>query len=399
MTIMQRLKKIILSLFMVVFTGAAPAQESSPVYIGLDGEFSLLNSTSAQAIERGIRVALDEINEADGVLNGRPMKLLIRDNRSVPARGRENIRRFAEVEDLVAIMGGRFSPVLLDELDLVHELGIVLLDAWGSADGITEHEYRPSYTFRLSLRDRYAMPTMLQHALEKGAEQVGIIVPNTGWGRSNAKAALRYQEHESAPKILKPVWYNWGEKDMLRHYRLLLEAGADVVILVANDIEGSRLVHQLAALDGHEILPIISHWGVTGGKMVEKSGAMLHRLDFSVVQTFSLFTADPQIRDRVMSRAKRLLAIQRIEDIESPVGFGHAYDLTHILARAVDIAGTTNRAKVREALEQVHGYQGLTGSYPRPFTPERHDALKQEQVFMARYREDGVIVPLSPVHE
>ncbi|WP_246344930.1 hypothetical protein [endosymbiont of Lamellibrachia barhami] len=35
------------------------------------------------------------------------------------------------------------------------------------------------------------------------------------------------------------------------------------------------------------------------------------------------------------------------------------------------------------------------GSYARPFTPESHDALKQEQVFMARFREDGVIVPLS----
>ncbi len=94
------------------------------------------------------------------------------------------------------------------------------------------------------------MPAMLRHAQKKGAKRVGIMVPNTGWGRSNAKAAQRYQERESAPKILKSVWYNWGEKEMLRHYRILLSAGADAVILVANDIEGSRLVHQLAAVDG-----------------------------------------------------------------------------------------------------------------------------------------------------
>ncbi len=394
-TIMLRLIIPVIFLCLTFFSAIVPAQENKPVYVGFDGEFGLLNSTSAQSIERGIRIALDEINEAGGVLHGRPMKLLTRDNRSIPARGRENIRRFAEVEDLVAVVGGRYSPVLLDEIDLIHELGIVLLDAWGSADGITEHEYLPSYTFRLSLRDRYAMPTLLRHALEKGAKRVGIMLPNTGWGRSNAKAAQRYQEHESAPKILKSIWYHWGEKEMLRHYRILLSAGVDAVILVANDIEGSRLVHQLAAVDDDERLPIISHWGVTGGKMVEKSGETLHKLDFSVVQTFSLFTADPQIRDRVMSRAKRLFDIQRIEDVESPVGFGHAYDLMQILARAVNIAGTTNRARVRDALEQVRDYQGLTGSYARPFTPESHDALKQEQVFMARYREDGVIVPLS----
>ena len=381
-------------LLLLLATGMVRA-ENAPVILGLDGEFSLLNSTSAQAIEQGVRVAIEEINASGGVLDGRPMQLLTKDNRSVPARGLENLRQFAEVPNLVAMMGGRYSPVILDQIPLLHQLKLPLLAAWSSADGITDHAHRPSYTFRLSLRDSYAMPVMLHYARSKGAKRVGLLLPNTGWGRSNVKAALNYYEKESQPEIIGPVWYNWGESDMLRHYRLLLNRGMDALVLVANDIEGAVLIRQLASVERRELVPIISHWGVTGGQMVQKSGPFLHQLDFSVVQTFSLFNAPVKIRDRVMKLADQLFGIKRMEDVSSPVGFGQAYDLTHILARAIEIAGSTDRGAIRDALEQVKDYHGLTGNYAQPFTTERHDALAMDQVFIARYREDGVIVPLS----
>lgn len=390
-----RFPSLLCVLVLVVAMHGPVRAAQPPVLLGFDGAYGLLDSTSAQAIELGIRTALAEINAAGGVLDGRPLTLVVCDNRSVPARGVANIRALAAVPDLVAVVGGRFSPVLLQALPVVHELGIPLLDAWGSADGITRHDYRPSWSFRLSLRDDLAMPAMISHAAALGARRLGVLLPNTGWGRSNLGAAQRHHAANPTPELLAPVWYNWGEEDMLRHYRSLLERGADVVILVANDIEGGRLVRQLGGVDATERLPIVSHWGVTGGKMVQRSGPTLHELDFSVVQTFSLFRADAQLVDRVMETVRDIADIGRIEDIVSPVGFGHAYDLTHILARAVDIAGATDRAAVRDALEQVRDYRGLTGFYRRPFAPGDHDAMGPEHVFIARFRQDGVIVPLD----
>jgi len=85
--------------------------------------------------------------------------------------------------------------------------------------------------------------------------------------------------------------------------------------------------------------------------------------------------------------------VTRIEDIQGAVGVAHAYDLTHILARAIDLAGSTDRRAVRDALERVGSYHGLVKDYAPPFTPARHEALGQEQLLMARYRADGVLVP------
>lgn len=121
----------------------------------------------------------------------------------------------------------------------------------------------------------------------------------------------------------------------------------------------------------------------------------IDKIDFSVVQTFSFFRADGDMVKRVMSVSSRLFGIDRFEALESPVGVGHAYDLTHILARAIDLAGTTDRVQVRDALEQVRDYRGLVKYFAQPFSADNHDALKVDDVFMSRYRSsDGAIVPL-----
>ena len=98
-----------------------------------------------------------------------------------------------------------------------------------------------------------------------------------------------------------------------------------------------------------------------------------------------------------MATAARASACARIEDIESPVGVAHAYDMTHILAKAIDLAGTTERAAVRDALEKVRAHDGLVRRYAPPFTPTRHEALGADELLMARYRADGVLVPATQV--
>jgi branched-chain amino acid transport system substrate-binding protein len=69
--------------------------------------------------------------------------------------------------------------------------------------------------------------------------------------------------------------------------------------------------------------------------------------------------------------------------------------LTHILAMAINKAGSTHRKAVRNALEQLGPYNGLIKTYRQPFTPTRHEALSAEDVFMARYASDGTLVMIK----
>lgn len=387
-----------LSLAAVPAAAAGQAERQSagePVVLALDGEFGLTNSTSAQSIERGILTAVDDINRNGGVLGGRPLTLITREHRSISARGIKNIRELATIPGLVAVFGGRFSPVVMEELPVLEQTRTLFLAPWSSADAIVDNGMKPNYIFRLSLRDSLAMPFLLKRAVDRGLTRVGLLLTNTAWGRSNLEAANHYIAGHRTPELVGTTWYNWRDRSLIDKYKALADAGAQAILLVANDDEAAVLVREIAALPPARRLPILSHWGVTGGDFVGQAGPALQEVDFSMIQTFSPFRIPPGRLAPVLETAGRLFGIHRPEDIVSPVGFLHAYDLTRILALAIDRAGTTDRAAVRDALEQVGPYHGVTRDFDRPFAPGRHEALGPDDLLMARFRADGVLVPVD----
>ncbi|MFJ1472395.1 ABC transporter substrate-binding protein [Massilia orientalis] len=371
----------------------ARAAAPRPVLLGIDGEFGLDNSTSAQAVELGMRAAIAEINAAGGVLHGRPLQVVTKDHRSIPARGIRNIQEFAAMPDLVAVFGGRFSPVVIEELPTLRATHTLFMAPWSSADIIVDNEMRPNYVYRLSLRDSLAMPKLLQTAQRRGLDRIGLLLTNTSWGRSNAQAAARAAETLPALKLVGTSWYNWRDTSLVDNYQHLRAAGAQAIVLVANDDEAAILVREVAALPKAQRLPILSHWGVTGGEFAVQAGPALQQVDLSVIQTFSFFRADPARVKRFLASAAQVSKVRRIEDIKGPVGAAHAYDLTHILALAIDRAGSTDRKAVRDALERLGTVHGLVKTYAPPFTPARHEALGPDDLLLARYRADGVLVP------
>ncbi len=381
----------LLSLTVFAFAGAQ-AQDSPPVYLGLTGEFGVQGSTSAQAVEAGMRLAIAEINAAGGVLEGRPLRLDARDDRSVPARGVANVRDMAENPDLVAVFTAKLSPVALDILPVAHELGIPMLATWSAADGIVDHQWRPSFSFRLSMRDDWAIAALLRELSERrGHQRIGVLLPNTGWGRSSHAAAERHRGNLS----LEVEWYNWGALSMLPSYNRLKERGVEALLMVANEREGAMLVREMVTIPAKERVPIASHWGITGGNFVQLSAGGLGAVDLVVVQTFSFNDPETPVRARVRASAVKHLD-KDPASLPSIVGFAHAYDLTHILAEAIELAGTSNRSQIRDALEQVQHYEGLVSNYQRPFTPQRHEALSPDLVFVARFKADGTLARVSP---
>lgn len=391
------MKYIFTSLLLFIFVGTASAGKD-PVFIGLDAEFGHKTSTSAQAVQKGMEIAIDEINRAGGVLGGRKLELLITDNKSMPAFGVDNLKNLAAKKDLVGVFGAKFSPVVMEWVPVAQELGIPIFATWSSANPITDNVYKPNYVFRLSLKDAWAAPAFLRFAKEKRkATRIGLLVPNTSWGRSN-QGALAKASTSQGVTIVGERWYNWGDKSLVGLYKELAEAGAQAIVLIANEVEGAILIKEVASLPVAERLPIISHWGVTGGELAEMVGDAMQKVDFSVVQTYSFIDAKSPAAKRVLAALKQRYGIASAEDVVSPVGVAHAYDLTHILARAINKAGSTDRSKIRDALENLGPYDGLVRRYDKPFAPDRHDALSADQVFMARFDERGALIPV-PWHK
>jgi len=377
-----------------IFATQATAFAAGNIKIGIDAEFGIPQSTSAQAIRNGAQLAVNEINAAGGVL-GRQLEIVERDNRAVPARSLNNLRELAADPDVVAVMCGRFSPVVVELLPEINRLRMLMLDPWAAADSITDNNYSPSYVFRLSLRDSWALQVMMRHALKSGMRKVGILLPSTEWGRSSLKAAEMTAGHDTHQEIVLPQWYNWGDSSMIERYQALRKSGAEAILFVANDREAVILVREMASLPKEQLLPVIAHWGLTGGEFVAQLGTALGVVDLSVVQTYSFIDKTDPVARRALAGLKSVAGTDDPRKVVSPVGVAHAYDLVHLLAKAIKQAKTADRLAVRDALENLGPYTGLLGQFDRPFTAGRHDALSIRHVFMARFANDGSIEPLA----
>jgi len=391
---LRTLRALVAGAGLLLVAPHAPAQPR-PVLIGLDAEFGHSTSTSAEAIRRGAQIAIDEINRAGGVLGGRPLALEIRDNRSVPTRAVQNMRELGDLPDVVAVLTGKFSPAVIESVAVAQEKQLPLLAAWSAADEIVDNAHSPNYVFRLSLRDDWALAAMLEQARKRGAKRIGLMLPNTAWGRSSLAATERRIKGLGALKLAAVSWYNWGDKSLLPGYLQIKRAGADALLLVANELEGSVLVNELAQLPPAERLPVVSHWGITGGRFFTMASPALASLDLTVVQTYSFIGARDAAAQRVLAALKQAHGVANARQVESPVGVAHAYDLVHLLARAIAKAGSAERPRVRDALERLGSYRGLVRNYREPFTPARHEALAPANVFMAAYARDGALVRLE----
>jgi len=382
----------------IVLTGAnalvGQAAENSPIVIGLDADMSKGAAKGGEAIRRGIVLAMNEINAAGGVL-GRPFELAVRDHRGNPARGVDNMDDFAAMEDLVAVVGGIHTPVALAQLDTIHQHKIVYLGPWAAGTPIVDNKHKPNYVFRVSVRDEYAGGFLIDAARQRGYTRPGLLLWRTGWGRSNEKAMkTALAENGLAPAGVQ--WFNTGQKDMSWEIDALIAAGADVVMLVANPVDGVAAVNTMAARPVEQRLPIVSHWGITGGDFHANAADAIANIDLTFLQTYSFF--DPPFADKadrlVDAYCEAFGSCQSPADIVSPVGTAHAYDLIHLLKLAIEEAGTIDRPRVRDALERLGRHEGLVRVYDPPFTNTRHDALDAADFRLSRYDESGAIIPI-----
>ncbi|UOD50281.1 ABC transporter substrate-binding protein [Orrella daihaiensis] len=362
--------------------------------IGFDGAFTQPSSTSAASITLGAQIAIDEINARGGVLNGRPLKLVTEDNHGISARARDNFKSLAVMPDLVAIYGGKFSPTIMETMPLANELKVVSVSLWGSANPITDDPLKNPYVYRLSLKDSWAIPAMMRQALDAhSATRLCALFPNTAWGRSGANA-LDLNLAQTAQQLVHSKWYQWGQTDFAADLQNCIDAGGQAVIMVANEGEGAAIINSMATLPDKERLPIVSHWGVTGGLLHQLIKPSAGLVDVDIIQTFS-FVDNPRPTAQALAReVMQRTGVLNVALISSPVGVAQAYDMTHLLALGVEQAGSTDRAAVQAALQTLPPFAGAIRDYDRPFTDTNHDGLTAKQVLFVHIEPDGALLPV-----
>lgn len=366
----------------------AGAQAAEPIKIGLITALSGQSALAGEAITRGLTVAIDEINAAGGLLDGRKLELVRRDDEANPAKGVVAARELIYKEKVAAIFGGLDTPVSMAIVPLVNQAKVPYIGPWAAGTGITKNGANPNYVFRVSAVDEIVDAGMVDYAQKTfGTSKFGLIMVNNPWGESNEKGVVA----ALAAKGMKPVGsekFEGNDVDVVPQLTRLKAAGADTLFLVGNVGPSAQVVKSLDRM-GWKV-PVVSHWGPAGGRFTELAGPNAKNVHF--VQTYSFFGPQSPVGEKVVAALKAKYSnIKGPEDITPAVGVANAYDAMMLTALAIQNAGSTKGEAIREGFYKIANYDGLIKQYKQPFTPEQHDALTSDDYVWAQFIDNRIL--------
>jgi branched-chain amino acid transport system substrate-binding protein len=355
---------------------------ADPIKVGQVAALSGPSAQSGEAMTRGLQIAIDEINEKGGLLKGRKLQLIQRDDESNPPKGLIAARELIFKEKVAAFFGGLDTPVSLAIVPVANREAVPFIGIWAAGTNITQNGAKPNFVFRVSAVDALVDVRLLKHAEKLGSKKAGLILINNPWGESNEKGLKAAAEANKGVAIVGIEKFENSDVDLVPQLTRLKQAGADVLILVGNAAPGAQVMKSRERM-GWKV-PVVSHWGISGGRFPELAGSSAGDAQF--VQTHSFFGEQNAAGKRLIAAlAKKYPEIKGPADIFSPVGTANAYDAMHLLAVAIEKAGSTDGNAIRQALESIGTYEGLIKTYKQPFTAENHDALGPDDYVMVRY--------------
>jgi len=381
------MKRVLFALALLL-SFSASAQET--IKIGLVTALSGQSARAGEAITRGLQVAIDELNAKGGAL-GRKFELVRRDDEATPAKGVVAARELLFREKVAVLFGGLDSPVSIAIVPIVNEAKVPMMGPWAAGTPITKNGAKDNYVFRVSAVDEIVDKAMLQYSQRTfKAKNCGMILVNNPWGESNEKgltAALAAKNMKAAG-IEK---FEGNDVDVVPQLARLKAAGADCLFLVGNVGPSAQVVKSLDRMGWKP--PIVSHWGPAGGRFTELAGPSAKDVHF--IQTYSFFGKQSPVGQKVM---KALMAkypdIKGPGDITPAVGVANAYDAMMLTALAIQAAGKTDGTAVRDGYYKIGKYEGLIKTYNKPFTPEVHDAINENDYVWTQFI-DNQIVPIG----
>ncbi|WP_425260606.1 ABC transporter substrate-binding protein [Rubrivivax sp. RP6-9] len=370
---------------------SALAQAQEAIKIGLVTALSGQSALAGEAITRGMQVAIDEINAKGGLLGGRKLELVRRDDEGNPAKGVVAARELIYREKVAVIFGGLDTPVSMAIVPLVNQEKVPFMGPWAAGTGITKNGANPNFAFRVSAVDEIVDIGMLAYAQKTfKTARPGLILVNNPWGESNERGlkAAMAAKNVTAAGVEK---YEANDVDMVPQLTRLKAAGADTLFLVGNVGPSAQVVKSLDRM-GWKV-PVVSHWGPAGGRFSELAGP--NAKDVHFVQTYSFFGKQGPVGERVIkAMTAKYPNVKGPADITPAVGVANAYDAMHLTALAIAAAGSTQGDAVRQGFYRIDRHEGLIKTYVKPFSATNHDAVGSDDYVWAQFI-DNRIVPVG----
>jgi branched-chain amino acid transport system substrate-binding protein len=364
----------------------------APIKIGADGSLTGATANFGTGMKRGIEICQKEFNDAGGY-QGRKADITVLDDQVKPEIAVANITRFLQQDKVIAIIGPVNSGNALAFIPKTEEaevpvivpistsVQVVYVDAQGQPSPIYgDPGVKPrKWVFRSSMQDNFQVETILGYAKSKGWDAIGLMNDTTGYGTASKQTADKLIP-AGGFKILANETYNVGDTDMTSQLQKLKAAGVKQIINFGLGPEDSNLLISAQKIDYK--VQFSGAWGFSDPLVPQLAGKDLAE----GVVTVASFTPDQS--PAAADFHQKMLRDYK-EDV-FPVTSAQAYDATRMMLMALSKSGPDS-AKLRDAIENLDGFKGVTAAPSKPFGPDRHHSLEGKDMFAATWKSGELV--------
>lgn len=298
----------------------------------------------------GVDLALEEVNQAGGVLGGRKVRLLFKDDESSLTKGRLVAQEIANDPDVAAVMGHLNSFIAAPTSLIYERAGIVMITPGASGQKITDEGRQ--LVFRSLPGNRDQGRQIGDYAAQRGYRNVAVYYIKNDYGIDLANY-FEQRANELGIAIADRRSYNMGGDN----YATTLSDWAsflkfDAIFLAGSLPESAQIIREARAAG--IAVPIFGAVGLDSPELIRLGGSSV---EGTVV--FSLFNANDPRPEAQLFRRKFLAKFKREPDSSA----GQGYDTLKLLVHAIQKAGSPVPDKIAAALRDTQNWRGVTGNH------------------------------------
>jgi branched-chain amino acid transport system substrate-binding protein len=343
------------SIASVAFAAHA-AYAAAPIKIGsflsVTGPASFLGDPEQKTLE----LYVDKINAAGGVL-GRKLQLISYDSAGNSEKARTFVKRLIEEDKVDAIVGGSTTGETMAVIPLIEQAEIPFISLAGA---VVIVEPVKKWVFKTPATDRMACEKIFADMKSRNISKIGLISGSGGFDKS-MRAQCMQVAGKYGIEIVSDETYNSKDSDMTAQLTKMRQNAQIQAVLNAGFGAAPAIVTKNFRQIGMTV-PLYQSHGVASKEYIKLSGDAANgvRLPAAALLVADALPAnDPQ--KPVVEAYKRAFEGRYHQDV-STFG-GHAYDGLYLVVDAMKKAHSTDKAKVRDAIESTRGWMGIDGEF------------------------------------
>ena len=317
------------------------------------GEFASLTGKEAafgQSSHKGTQLAIEEINAGGGLL-GRSVRYVYEDNRSTPGESATIAKKLISRDKIVALLGEVASGRSLEAAPIAQASKVPMISPSSTNPKVTQ---TGDYIFRVCFTDPFQGKLLAEFARRTlKAQKVAIFSDVAAPYSVGLAQYFREPFLAGGGQIVAEQKYTGGDKDFKAQLTAIKSLQPEAILVPGYYTDVGLIVAQARQLgitvplfggDGWEAPELIQ---IAGGDALQGTYYSTH---------FSPENTDPVAQKFVAAYRARYGG----ETPDAMAALG--YDSAMVLADAIRRAGTTESAKLRDALAATSGYPGATGA-------------------------------------